>query len=166
MLIIASLGGATSSTYDDTGAPAPTITPGTADATDGTSPEYVTLSVSGESASNGTGRYYRVVLNATGASENTSVSNRGYRGTTTLGYQWYRSAVDSDENFSSIGGATTDPYNDTNGAVEPSGKWYYAEINMSGATSQNTTHNRGYKSASPPTPVADGNLIGIGIILR
>lgn len=141
------ISGATSSTYNDTAAPAPTITPGDTNASDGTSSSYVTLTVTGEAGNNGIGRYYQCVLNATGATEQTSASNRGYRGTSTLTYQWLRSATDSDDNFSNIEGATTDPYNDTDGVVEPDGRYYYCEVSMSGAVTQDTTHDRGYKSS-------------------
>ena len=53
------IGGATASTYADTGAPAPTVTAGTASATDGSATDKVTLSISGASANAGAGRYYK-----------------------------------------------------------------------------------------------------------
>ena len=56
-------------TYDDTGADAPTITPGTAAASDGDYAAHVALSLSGQSANNGTTHTYKVVaVNATGDS--------------------------------------------------------------------------------------------------
>lgn len=64
--------GATTASYDDTGAPAGTITPGTTVATDGTHIDKVALSLSGASVSNGAGRYYQCVLNATGCVEQTT----------------------------------------------------------------------------------------------
>jgi len=147
------IGGATTDPYDDTAAPAPTITPGTATASDGTSSTHVTLSVAGESGNDGAGRYYQAVLSATNASNSpqTSGNNRGYRGTDALTYEWFRSAADSDAAYASIAGegGTTDPYNDTNGVVDPDGRWYYAKVSMTGAVTQDTTHDRGYKSVAP-----------------
>ena len=164
--------GATASTYDDTAAPAGTVTAGTASATDGSSTSFVTLSISGDSANNGEVRYYKVILNATGASQQTSASNDGYRGVGALTYQWYRSSGTGDSGFSSLGGATTDPYNDT-GAPAPSvtagtasasdetstdqvvlsisgesatageARYYYATVSATGASSADTNHDNG-----------------------
>jgi hypothetical protein len=141
--------GATSSTHNDTAAPAPTITAGTAAASDGTSQSYVTLSLSGETASNGEGRYYKCVLDAEGAEQATSAYNRGYRGTTTLTYQWQRSAADSDADYSAIDGGTTDPYNDTGAPSDGSGRYFKCVVSMTGATPQTSTADRGYRIATP-----------------
>ncbi|KKM88166.1 hypothetical protein LCGC14_1261500 [marine sediment metagenome] len=170
----------TTEAYDDTGAPAPTITPGTASATDGPSTAYVTLSLAGESANIGAGRYYRCVLNASGCTQQITGVNRGYRGVGGLTYQWRRSAGDSDASYSNIGGATTDPYNDTGapaGVITPgtasatngssaahvtlslagesvadgAGRWYYCEVSATGAVTQDSTHNRGYRGVGALT---------------
>lgn len=150
----ANIAGATTDPYNYTGADAPTITPGNAAASDGTSSAHVVLSVAGESASNGTTWDYQCIVSANGASNSpqTSTSDTGYRGTAALTYTWYRSNADADAAFASIAGegGTTDPYNDTNGATDPDGRWYYCEIGMSDAVSQDTTHDRGYKDAAPP----------------
>lgn len=167
------IGGATSDPYNDVGALAPTVTPGTASATDGTEGNYVTLSVAGESA-NTFGRYYKCVLNATGATQQTSTNDRGYRGVGSITYQWQRSAGDADAGYGVLGGATSDPFNDTTapaGIITPGtasasdgtdtahitlsvtgesmtdgvGRWYYCEVSATGATTQDTTHNRGYR---------------------
>jgi len=109
--------GATSSTYNDTAAPAGTISnAGIVTASDGTSTSYVTLSLADEATTDGAGRYYRCVLNAAGASSQTSASDRGYRGVGAITYQWQ---VDDGGGFDNIAGGTTDPYNYT-GA--PAGK--------------------------------------------
>ena len=75
-------------TYDDTAGAASTITPGTATATDGTSTSYVTLTLSGQSASNGSTESYTVYAGNTTGYSSASSSNNGYKGTTTLTYQW------------------------------------------------------------------------------
>lgn len=165
--------GATSSTYGDTAAPTPTVMAGTASATDGSATDKVTLSISGASANNGAGRYYKAVLNATGASGQTSVSNRGYRGVGSLTYQWYRSSGDADSGYATLSGATTAPYDDTTSpapaitagsasasdgtttahvalsisgqsANNGAGRYFYATVGASGAASADTNHDRGY----------------------
>ena len=100
-------------TYDDEGADAPVITPGTATATDGSYTDKVTLGVGSESVANGTTHTYKVKSrNATGESED-SATDTGYVGHGTLAYQWQRSALDADEDFENITGATTEDYDDT-----------------------------------------------------
>jgi hypothetical protein len=108
-------------TYDDTGADAPTITAGTATASDGTSTIHVTLSIAGASVSNGTTHSYTVYASNDGGVSWSAASdaNTGYCGAGTLTYQWYVSDADSDADYASLGaGANTNPYNDT---TAPSG---------------------------------------------
>lgn len=102
-------------TFDDTNANAPaSIIGGTAAASDGTYTDKVVLSVSGHSVANGTTHSYTVkAINAAGNSA-ASTANTGYRiSDLTLTYQWYRSAADSDADYSAIDGGTTNPYDDT-----------------------------------------------------
>lgn len=147
------IAGGTTDPYNYTLAGAPTITAGNASASDGTSAAHVTLSVAGESGNNGSTWDYQCVVSASGASNSpqTSTSDTGYRGTDSLTYEWFRSAADADAAYATIAGegGTTDPFNDTNGVVDPDGRWYYCEIGMADAVSQDTTHDRGYKSAAP-----------------
>ncbi|MFC1709918.1 hypothetical protein ACFL2J_07685, partial [Candidatus Omnitrophota bacterium] len=138
-------------TYDDTLAPAPTITPGTATASDGTSGAHSALSLSGQSANNGTSRTYKVVAyNGVGDSPDSDTDD-GYRGAGGLTYQWQRSAADSDASYSNISGATTSSYNDTDAAVSPDGRYYRCVEDATGATQQTSTSDRGNKlyNASP-----------------
>ncbi len=141
------ISGATTESYNDEGAPAPTVTPGNAIASDGASTSYVILDLEGEQGNAGDGRYFRCILNADGATEQTTGSDRGYRGTGSLTYQWYRSAADSDDNYSIITGATSVPYHDTDGVIEPDGRYYCCQVDMAGAEAQNSTSDRGYKLA-------------------
>ena len=134
-------------TFDDTGADAPTITAGTASASDGSSPNHVTLSLSGESANVGVTHTYKVVAsNATGNSADSS-TDTGYRGVGTLTYQWQRSAGDSDAGYSNISGGTTDLYNDTD-APMGLGRYYKCVLDATGASQATSTADRGYKSPS------------------
>ncbi|GAG96310.1 unnamed protein product, partial [marine sediment metagenome] len=141
--------GGTTDPYNDTNAPAPTITPGNAIASDGTSGVHVTLDVVGQSSNDGAGRWYYCEVSAVDAVTQDTDHNRGYRGGGVLSYEWFRSAADLDAAFGSIAGegGTTDPYNDPNGAVEPDGRWYYCNLTAPDAANQDTTHNRGFIAA-------------------
>lgn len=134
-------------TYDHTGAPAPTITAGTASASDGTSADHVTLSIAGESANNGSAVSYKVKAYNTAGYGAESSSNSGYRGVGSLTYQWERSSGDADADYSEIDGATTDPYNDTGAPVDGSGRYYKCVENATGAAQQTTNADRGYRIA-------------------
>jgi len=156
------IGGGTTVPYSYTSAPAPVITPGTAAASDATSSSYSTLTVAGHSAANGTVRYYYCIVSMTGAANADTTHNDGYRGTATLTYAWQRSAGDADNTFGAIGGATTNPYNDTDAVVTPDGRYYYCIISMSGASNADTTHDRGYKLAFAAPTVVTGISSGSG----
>ena len=137
--------------FDDTGADAPTITPGTAAASDGTSSAHVALSLSGQSANNGTTHTYKVVAsNATGNSADSTTDN-GYRGVGALTYQWQRSAADSDASYSNISGATTASYNDTGAPADGSGRHYKCVEDAADASQQTSTADRGYRAIGVST---------------
>lgn len=152
------LSGATTAPHDDTTAPAPTITAGTADASDGTFAAHVALSVSGQSANIGAVRYYYATVSATGASSQDTNHNDGYIGVGSLTYQWQRSAADSDASYSNIDGATTASYNDTGAPADGSGRYYKVVENATGATQQTSTSDRGYRSAVSLTFVVSTNV--------
>lgn len=168
------ISGAITDPYNDTTAPAPTVTPGTILASDGGSTSHVDLNLSGQSANAGDGRFYLYELWAVGATSQNTTANRGNRAVGSLTYQWYRSIDNSDASlFVAITGGTTNPYHDTaapapyitvgtpsasqgtsaenvtlilSGASASPGetRWYYCMVLASGATSQATTHNPGY----------------------
>lgn len=148
-------------TYDDTGADAPTITPGAAVAGDGTSTAHVALSLSGESANNGTTHTYTVKAGSAGGWSAASGSDTGYRGVGSLTYQWQISAADSDADYSNISGATTEPYN--HAVAHSDGRYYKCVENATGATEATSSADRGWRL---PLAVTDGDLIGIGIIRK
>jgi len=133
-------------TWDHTEAPAPTITAGTASASNGASADYVTLSIAGESANNGSSISYKVkAWNAAAGYGAESDPDTGYRGVGTLTYQWQKSAGDSDANYSNIDGAITDPYNDTGAPADGSGRYYKCIENATGVAQQTTNSDRGYR---------------------
>ncbi len=157
--------GATASAYSDTGAPSGNITAGVASASDNVSSSYVTLSLAGETTSDGAGRYYKVILNATGCTQQVSTANRGYRGVGSLTYQWQRSLADSDAGYSNILGATADPYNDTGAPSDGSGRYYKAVLDASGATQQISLADRGYRVTVAEVPESPANSSSAGSML-
>jgi len=150
-------------TYDDNGAGAPTVTQGNAAASDGTSQAHVTLDVTGQSANVGAVAAYKVVAkNATGESADSATDN-GNRGVGGLTYAWYRSAADSDAAYGSIvgEGGTTDPYDDTNAPASGEGRWYYCKVSATGAVTQDTPHDRGYREAYPTVVSCNASAVEV-----
>jgi hypothetical protein len=138
-------------TYDDSAAPAPTISiaGGLTTASDGTSSVHVALNNAGEVGVVGASRTYKVVaFNGTGDAIDSN-TDTGYRGTTTLTYQWLISAGDADAGYGNLGGGTTDPYNDV-AAVIDDFRYYKVTISMTGAASVTTVADRGWRSAAVP----------------
>lgn len=161
------ISGATESTYNDVGAPAPTITPGSAAASNGVSAAHVALSLSGQSAAVGDGRYYKCYHTATGAAAGYTAANRGYRGVGSLTYQWQRSPDDIDVGHSNISGATSASYNDTGAPADGSGRYYRCVENATGAAQQISTTNRGYRMYAPTVVTqAASSLTGVSATLN
>jgi len=169
--------GGTTVPYNYIGATAPTVTPGAAAASDGTSALHVVLTVVGESSNPGAAWDYQCIVTGAWASNTpqTSGPDSGYRGTAVIIYEWFRSNGDADADYTSISGegATTDPYNDTHGAVDPDGRWYYCAVSISVAITDDTTTNRGYRAAGGGgivflglLPLVVGCIIGAGVILN
>lgn len=139
-------------TFDDTTAAAPTITAGSAVASDGTYMAHVALSLSGASTSNGASRTYKVVaVNATGDSADSS-TDTGYRGVGSLTYQWQMSAGDSDASYSNLSGATSSTYNATEAPSNGDGRYFKCILNATGAAEQTSTADRGYRALTTTAP--------------
>jgi hypothetical protein len=139
----------TTSTYNDTGTPAPVITAGAAVASDGTYPDKVALSLSGSSIADGASKRYSCYLSSANATSVWSGEDSGYRGKVSVTYQWQRSAADSDANYSNINGATTVSYDDT-GAGAPSdgsGRYYRCVENATGSTQVISSVDRGNRNS-------------------
>ena len=133
------------SPYSDTGAAAPVITAGLGNASDNTSAAHIALTCpSPPTIVNGTQYTYKVIAeNVTGAATGES-TDIGYRLKGTLGYQWWRSAADSNGSYStlfSLGNSIS--YNDTNAPTDGTGRWYYCVVSAIGSISANTTSDRG-----------------------
>ena len=168
------------SSYDDTTASAPVITPGSTIASDGDYGDKVALSLSGTSITDGETYTYTVkAVNVAGTSAE-SASDTGYRKAGSLSYQWMRSSADSDASYYDIWEAVTASYNYT-GAPSPqitagsavasdgtspyhvelslsgtsiadgSGRYYKCEISSTGATTVTSTPDRGYRGSQALT---------------
>ena len=134
--------------YVDLTAGAPTITAGTAVASDGTSNTTITMSLSGQSVTNGTSYIYSVkAYNASGNSS-LSITNTGYRGHGILSLQWW--GGNASDNLSSIIGGTTNPYNWVGPFILDQLYYTQAVLTADGAVSSNSTQNIGY--ITQPTP--------------
>jgi hypothetical protein len=159
-------------TWDDTGADAPVITPGSTVATDGDHTDKVALSISGgPSVANGTTHTYKVTAECEGCESGYSNEDTGYRGHGSIAYQWQRSSGDADSDYSNISGATSSTYDDTdapdpvitdNGQsvsagtysdriklsvdaeIDIVGRYYRCYLTADGATPQYSTADRGY----------------------
>jgi hypothetical protein len=116
------LSGATSSTYNDTSAPAPTITPGTATATFGEWTNRIELTNPGIANNNGAPKNYRCYLTASPATAQYSAENTGYRSTGASACQWLMSTADADSNYVNVASATTINYTYSPG---PNDKHYF-----------------------------------------
>ncbi|GAF95069.1 unnamed protein product, partial [marine sediment metagenome] len=117
--------------YDDNGADPPTITPGSASASDGAYVAYVKLILSGQSVNNGTTHTYKVRAKNDAGESGDSETDTGYRGHGELAYQWQRSSGDAPSGYSNIDGANTAIYYDTSAPADGGGRYYrcieYAE---------------------------------------
>lgn len=140
------------STYDDTGAPAPVITPGTSAASDGTFNFKVTCSNSGESIANGATATYKCTVSAAYLADTDIATDTGYRKKGDLSYQWQISAADSDADYSDIAGATSSTltFYDAPSGV---GRYYRCKLTASGSTTQYSTAERGYRVLLTPTVI-------------
>jgi len=142
------LAGATTEPYDDTTIPAPTITPGTTDASDGLYANKVSLALVGTTATQGAARYYYCKVSATGATTQDTGANRGYRKTGSLTYQWQRSAGDSDASYSNLTGATASTYDDLT-IPDNVGRYYQCILNADGCSEEISAADRGHKTGQP-----------------
>jgi len=159
--------------YDDEGADAPTITPGSTLATDGDHPDKIALSLSGASANNGTTHTYKVKCKNASYESDYSDTDTGYRAPGALTYQWQRSAADEiQSSYSSITGATASTYDDEDAPIpqiyeqdgsvsqgtyagfirlfmdayaEGIGRYYKCILNADGCAQQISAADRGYK---------------------
>ncbi|MCK4592644.1 fibronectin type III domain-containing protein, partial [Candidatus Parcubacteria bacterium] len=125
-LTYSNITGAIASAYNDTAAPIYTINAPTSVTVDATSASVLQITYSGASITDGEGRYYQCVLNADGASQQTSSSNRGYRDDTIAdsnGYEIF-SDTESGGSYSTSEGLDTASTFDDTGLSSNTRKYY------------------------------------------
>jgi hypothetical protein len=127
-------------TYDDTGADPPTISPGTISAQAVLHESNVLLTSTDASIIAGTIHTYMVVAFDSGGVSYDSATDTGYRDEddSAITYPWQRSAADSDADYSDISSGTTNPYTDTEGPIDGTGRYYHCVLSAPDASSATT----------------------------
>lgn len=136
--------------FDDTSAPAGTISQASATASQGTSSAAVFLSLQGADAQPGAAVNYKVrAVSAAGVGDE-SAPVQGNRALSAPNVQWQRSSGASDAGYSDIAGATGRTFMDTGAPSDGSTRYYRAVISAAGA-SMTTPAVSGYRSVGLPT---------------
>ena len=146
--------------YQDTQAPAPTLSAVTATASQSTYAEYVRLSSSGGAATPGALRSLDVrATTDSGAGPAASASARRTAGTPT--YQWERSSGTTASGFAPINGANAASYDDAGAPSDGSLRFYRLVVSATGATPVTSTAVSGTRLGPPtaaPTVSASDDL--------
>ncbi|MBA2664004.1 MAG: Ig-like domain-containing protein [Bradymonadaceae bacterium] len=141
--------------YDDTSAPDGTIVPSLATASAGSIAAHVRLALSGPAeVQTASVRYVLRATNARGSGAN-SAEQTGYRGVTGVGYQWQRSAGDSDANYADLVGATLASFDDTGAPSDGSARYYRARIDAAGAPTEFSNSVRGFRAVQGQVATLD-----------
>ncbi|MBA2663919.1 MAG: hypothetical protein H0U74_16640 [Bradymonadaceae bacterium] len=135
--------------HDDTAAPKRVITPGSAQASQGTSTAFVTLSLSGVAGATHVDTSYQVLAVNTAGDGTASEIATGYRAIGALEYQWQRSATETNDTFSDIAGGITSPYEDVAAPANGDERFYRAVISAAGADDATSTPAAGYRAVLP-----------------
>ncbi len=144
-------------TYADLSAPSRVIVPGVAAASKGDSLAFVALSLAGTTTTPAAERSYAIRgINAAGAGEASDpvFGLRPIDGSGAISYQWQRSLLDADIDYTDIPGATMEHDIDT--MASTSGPhWYRCRISAAGATDAVSTPARGWLPDDSTTPDPD-----------
>ena len=149
------ISGATNSTCNDTNAPIYTVNAPTSISVSASSTNVLSITFSGASVTAGAGRYYQCILDATGASEQTSTSNRGYRNDTITAPDCYEVFSDTSPGgaYSTSEGTTSaSPFDDTD--LSANTRKYYKIKAMSTASTPSSlpiVYDGKYTLAPTPT---------------
>jgi len=140
--------------FEDEGAPAPTLNAGTATASKGVYAGYVALTVGGTAAVRGTSVTYAVRAvtsnGTTGQASNTPSGNRAAPMTWTI--TWERSAGASSSDFELLSGATSNTYNDSTAPEDGSVRYYRAVVNAANTAAGQTAAVAGSRLPPPGVP--------------
>jgi len=153
--------GDTKTTWSDSAAPAPSITPGTIAVSQGTHRASVTLASTGAAANAGADVTYRVRAKLVGASPSpASTAVVGHRAVGPLSYQWQRSAGTTATGFAALDGATSASFSDATADTAGAKKWYQLVLSATGATSATLGPTEGWRLAFVAVSV-DTNICGL-----
>ncbi len=147
--------------YEDEGADAPVITPGTASATRGRKHKSVRIKhLAGISIADGTVHTYKLrSKDSYGQESGDSDTDTGYRlAPPGWEYQWQRSAADSDADYSDLSGFTRSSHYDYNAPAYPAGRYWRCKISSYSCDDKYTPGVRGYRrnpSLAPVEPSVD-----------
>lgn len=146
--------GATSATYNDTVAPIYTVNAPTLVAVSAQSTGVLRITFSGASVTAGDGRYYKCILNATGATQQTSSSDSGYRNDTiaaTGGYEVFSDTAADGAYLTSEGTIDSSPFDDT-GLSANTRKYYKVKSKSTGGgwSSLSTVYDGKYTLVNAP----------------
>lgn len=142
-------------TYDDEDADKPVITAGVASASKNKKYNSILLKNSDESIADGTSHTYKVRCRYSGIESEDSDTDTGYKGASTISYQWQRSAADSDAGYADISGLVSKRAFDYTGPDYPAGRYYRCSILAYGSTTVYSAAARGYRRnpALPEIPI-------------
>ena len=139
----------TGTAYNDTSAPAGSISQANASASQGTSSAYVELNLSGADASPGASVNYKVrAVNAAGPGQESDAA-QGHRAAPTVTLQWQRSSGPSDGNYTDLSGATGRDHQDRSAPADGTARFYRAVI-TGGPAPVTTAGVSGYRDVSMP----------------
>jgi len=162
--------GATSSTYSDTAAPIYTVNAPTSVTVTTVSSSVLRTAFSGASVTSGEGRYYQAILNATGATQQISSSDRGYRDDTVAssdGYEIFSDTASGGAYATDEGADTASPFDDT--GLNPNIRKYYkvkAKSTANTFSALSTSYDGAYTDANTPSaPTSSGSTISTITVL-
>ncbi len=153
--------------WSDLAAAAGNIQPGIAHAGQGTSPDFVALTIPTAFSTPGVASAYRVrAVTERGAGE-PSAPTSGFRGVGDLQFQWERSADVTDSDFSALAGATSQAFEDTSAPSDGAVRWYRCQVTADGAAPVVSSAVDGWRDgALPAVTTSAPQATPTGLLLR
>jgi len=139
--------------WQDPDAPPPTLTAGSATASQGTLAGWVALSLGGTTSTAGTTRSYRVrAVNVAGEGQPSTVATGSRAAASSWSVSWERSTGASPDDFVAITGSSGAEFQDVGAPENGATRYYRAVISAIGAESVNTEPVAGARMPPPETP--------------
>lgn len=142
----------TATSTSDFEAAAPTLTAGTATASEGTHPAFVRVAATGYAAALGAPRHYRV--RAVTATRQGDVSSEavGRRQAGALTLQWERSSGTESASFIPLATATSASFDDASAPADGATRWYRMVVSAPGADPVRSVPVAGWRLPPPGVP--------------